>query len=465
MSTSRTSFASFAALTHVAIVLTAAALFVRPATGQSSPFASSPDRIPDVQSPATPSSTAQLPAQPVSGLPSSPAQTPAQNPVQTPVQSRKIETRVVEPSLKDDPEAYRSVLTPGHPFTGLLDVSTDTDGAVRGRPLALYELLGPNRSPQRRRALLYAYWELAGQIAEYNVYLSKEQSIRAWHQDYVQKGNAADGYYRRQIPLLEAASKLATQERTAAALAVARKQYALLVLRNPAALVPTVPVPVAPVPTDSVPGDSVSGAGPVQGDSMELPIPSDYPLTGTYTTHIDEMRVVSQEARMLDRLLTIGHQTVQARHAAAIASMEFLTAIMNNVNDSMMLNSLLALDKWVAGRKEMIAAVVDYNKLVADYTSETAPGTVGLYPLLRALIKLPDPKATSAVPPAATNTFDVGDSAPGTFRQGTEPVGNEGAQSLPDAGRMPPSSSPGGLGGGTPPADSPAQDWEAPPGF
>lgn len=291
---------------------------------------------------------------------------------------RSVPSKIPSPTEK--PEAYRSVLTKGHPLSGLLNYPLDPNAPVQGKPLALYELLDGDRSPQRRRQLLHAYWELVGSTAKYKLYSVREETVRIWHQDYARNAAQSD-FHRRRTPLLQAAQQRAVHQCEILALDVLEKQYALQTLRNPQFM--------------SQRSQDEDGE---RSERRDLPIPSDYPLDGAYLTRIDKMPTASTEARRLDRRLAIAHRAIHEHYAAAVASRAILRVIHERENADVF-DTLTAYDQSLAVEEKMVDAVVAYNKLIADYTSETIPAGIGLYPLLTALIKLPDPVSLSSSSP------------------------------------------------------------------
>lgn len=272
--------------------------------------------------------------------------------------------------LRRQPELLKSVAQPDHPFTPYFNPPRDPQSPIQGKPYHVAQLLDNVGNPAQRCILLENYWELAGLLAEYNMYYDAENRVGALYKDAertndIQKKSFLQGSYYLLQP-----------QRQAVELSFVKKQYELVERLR-----------------------SVKG---VSFAEDELPIPCDFPVFKQYETYADSL-AKTQRSRSVAKLIPIQHKIVEARIVGYGASDRLLQDAMRNpANASDLVESLKQRSRSYS---DLVAAVVDYNKMIARYTSETIGPGASSYQLIGALIKLP--KQTPETPPENRRTTDI----------------------------------------------------------
>ena len=307
--------------------------------------------IPEV---AIPDSRPQTPRQPQS-------QAPRQPQTQTPKPVPAAPEGLTNPPKQNIPDYMRSVSDPNHPFYQLRLSSqpVDPNCEIAGQSLTICEMLSSVRSPQARNLLLHEYWELSRNIAKYKIYNLHVDNVNGWLEKYPDEST------------LQSTAKLITAKRRSAELNVIKQQYKLAVLlRNHGIYRP------------------VTFAS--EGNSERLPIPVDYPVTGTYDSSINEMvkhRQLSSRALFLGKTLPIQQQLIESKTEEFAAENEIFTGLANSqqktIEDLLQARNQLTV-AYIAAADE----IIDYNNDIADYVCETVGPELSGRDLLSKLILL-----------------------------------------------------------------------------
>ena len=237
----------------------------------------------------------------------------------------------------------QSAPSPGHPLMGYLETPKDPNSLIQGKPFSIAQLLEGVRGVPARRQLLQAYWELAGKLAEYNCRFQAEQQAGG-------PSAPRDAKINQTVHLLR-------QQRRASEVEFVKKQWQLAELLR------------------RTKGTAVT--------EENLPIPTDYPLFKKYETHSDKI-ARTDRSRYVGRMIPIQEQLVQSRHHACRGTFEMLNSI---PPDSQQL--LLMLNQRTEAFLGMTEAIVEYNKMIAEYASETIGPEISRYRFVGALIELP----------------------------------------------------------------------------
>lgn len=260
----------------------------------------------------------------------------------------EIPTSPTAAQLQQNPKLLQSVPSPGHPLVGYLEPPDAAQSMVRGKTLTVAELLDGVKNASSRRRLLQTYWDLMGILAEYNCRVQAERQAGG-------PNAPRDAGIRQTVSILQ-------QQRKAAEIDFVKKQWELAELMR------------------QHKGVSVA--------ETELPIPSDYPLVRRYETHADKI-ARTERSRYVGRMIPIQEQLLQARHRACVDTFEMFR---NIPTDSQQL--LIMFNQRTEAFLGMSDAIVEYNRMIADYASETIGPGVSQYQLVGALIELPKSDST-----------------------------------------------------------------------
>lgn len=302
-----------------------------------------------------------------------------------------------EPSfeqLKQTPNLLRSVADPKHPFAGYFEVPKAPVSKIRGESLSIANLLDGVGSPQARSKLLEKYWELTGLMVQYNVRMDSDRFIRQM------MGQA--GADRN---LMSSASSLAQQRCRVAELEFSKTQLQLAELLKQAK------------------GMSFS--------DDNLPIPCDYPIYKKYETYLDRI-AVTEKAKYLGRMIPIQEQLLATQRAGCEAA----AAMLQNSMQSNPRDLVWYLNQRTTAFCDMIDAVIDYNKLIAEYTSETIGPGVSQYRLVGAVIELPNYTSTIRQSSESDQPIQTATPIPNYFGSVTQ--GSEAGSDVAVSANVPP---------------------------
>lgn len=271
--------------------------------------------------------------------------------VKSPVQTTTTHLVTSEPSyeqLKQTPNLLRSIADPKHPFAGYFESPKVPISQIKGESLSVAQLLEGVGGPQSRSRLLEKYWELTGLMVQYNVRMDSERFIRQMLD--------RTGVDRN---LMSSALVFAQQRCRAVELEFSKTQLQLAELLK------------------QTKGMSFS--------DENLPIPCDYPIYKKYETYLDRI-ALTEKAKYLGRMIPIQEQLIGTQRAGCEAA----AAMLQNSIQSNSRDLVFYLDQRTAAFCDMINAVIDYNKQIAEYTSETVGSGVSQYRLIGAVIELPN---------------------------------------------------------------------------
>ena len=229
-----------------------------------------------------------------------------------------------------------------HPFRQYWGVPSDPQTTITGSPITVAELLAGTWSPMARTHLLQAYWELSGLLAIYHFRLETER--------------LASGTMGQQQDMMT----LLREQRRTAEIEFIRQQWVLAELLT-------------------------QHKGQTLRES-ELPIPVDHPLYPKYQTHA-EILARTERSRHLGRMIPIQERLIETKNGTWRAASEMIPSASQPFFVVSTHRTMAFLD--------LTRAIVDYNKMIAEYVMETIPSNVSQQQLVGAVVRLP---RTDAVP-------------------------------------------------------------------
>ena len=244
----------------------------------------------------------------------------------TGTQFPSAQSQPYQPPLRQQRTPQREVaVSADHPFQQYWGVPNDLQTKIVGKPMTVAELLAGTRSPVVRGQLLRAYWELSGLLAIYHFRCETERLV----------SGAAERQQDGMMALLQ-------EQRRTAEMEFIKQQWNLAEL-------------------------SKRCKGRPFRES-ELPIPADFPLYPRYQTYADKI-AWSERTQYLGRMIPIQEQLIESKNGTwrAAAGMD--------VNQRTM--AFLDLTK----------AIIEYNKMIAEYALETIPPNVSHQELVRAVVR------------------------------------------------------------------------------
>ncbi len=218
---------------------------------------------------------------------------------------------------------------------------------------------------------MHAYWELAGEIAKYKILYFKETQISSWVRIVLNNRETNSARTR----LFQSAEKWANEERKTAELQVLIKQNELAALQ-----------------------DRQKGYGQVvfanEPQNRPLPIPCDFPLVVPYNTQANQMvqyRQLTTKALSLDKRLPLQQRLIVSKTGAVAAGEEYLNELCSSEAPTDMATTdalIFTLGQTVVLRCELVDEIVEYNREIADYVTETISPEISGRRLLAMLIQL-----------------------------------------------------------------------------
>ncbi len=248
-------------------------------------------------------------------------------------------------------------------------LSTPPAGALLGRPLTLAEGLASANDRTRQLQVVRAYWRLAGALGVYRAHYQAAEELR------------------RLTPRPAEIAPLRTAQNAAmVALEESRK--------------------IASGSQQELAEVAVLSA------NLPLPLPADLPHVGPYRTNFDEvyaMRNVSPRARLLHRMLPLGHQAIDARAQAVVTADDAFQALLDAYASGQAdLSAVLAsLTELTEQRLALATDVVEYNDRIAEYalavvsTPMSGPSLVPLLIKTAADSRAAPGRASGAMAPAS----------------------------------------------------------------
>jgi hypothetical protein len=263
--------------------------------------------------------------------------------------------------LPNRSENLRSVVDSNHPFVRYFALPKESQSLIKGQPYTIAQLLEGTKTSSSRRRLLQTYWELTGLLAEYNIRCEAER-LSGSRQD-MQQNFVTD---------------LLQQQRRSVEMEFVKKQWQLIGL--------------------------LQHFKKISVSEKEFPIPCDYPLFKRYETFADKIARTAR-SQYLGHLIPVQEQLIDARHRSCMIIFEMLQNIPQDTRQL-----LEVLNQRTTAFLELVEAVIDYNKMIAEYTSETIPPEVNGVRLVGALIELPkinSPKPNSSIPSAPMSNLQT----------------------------------------------------------
>ena len=241
-----------------------------------------------------------------------------------------------------------------HPFRQYWGTPNDPLTKITGKPMTVAELFAGTRSPTVRSQLLQAYWELSGLLAVYHFRCETET---------LASGTA--GQQQDMMTLLREQRRTAEVEFTKQqwVLAELLKQYKGRTLRE-----------------------------------SELPIPADYPLYPKYQTYANKI-ARSERTQYLARMIPIQEQLIESKNGTWKAA----AGMAPNASQPFFVVSSQRTMAFL----DLTTAIVDYNKMIAEYALETIHPNVSANQLLGAVVRLPRGTTNQTQPPALQTTFQT----------------------------------------------------------
>lgn len=232
---------------------------------------------------------------------------------------------------------------------------------ITGTPLPLKDFLTGAGSSAMRYRHLCAYWSCAEKLAQYNIALLHANDVDSCINRYKGQPPASA------LPLLQSAQLLAAQRVKEAE---SEFVYTQFVFAN-----------------QYLGGEQkLLRENYYKSTSEErqkiltsiLVIPSDIPTSAPYNTRMDEIgkaRSLSGIARTLGMTLPLQYEVVRNRIEESNQTYNNLLVLFRqqNASDEQILS---ALDRATQARYDMIEAVIEYNRMIAGYTSETVSNSV-----------------------------------------------------------------------------------------
>ena len=221
-----------------------------------------------------------------------------------------------------------------HPFARYWGVPNEPQSKIVGKPMTVAELFAGTRSTLARRQLLQAYWELSGLLAIYHFRLENERL-------------ATESQQENMFTLLH-------EQRRTAEVEFIRQQWVLAGLLN-----------------------QYKGR-PLR--ESELPIPSDFPLYPRYETFADQI-AWSERTQYLGRMIPIQEQLIETKHN----TWNIASAMTQSASQPLFVVSTQRAMAFL----DLTKAIVEYNKMIAEYALETIPPNVSTQQLVAAVVRLP----------------------------------------------------------------------------
>ena len=273
-----------------------------------------------------------------------------------------------------------SMVSTEHPFRQYWGVPNDPQAKMTGKAMTVTELLAGTRSPLVRCQLLQAYWELGGLLAVYHFRCETERLA------------SGAGGAENMLALLQ-------EQRRTSELEFIKQQWALAALLK------------------QYKGHTIR--------ESELPIPADYPLYPRYQTYAEKF-ARTERTQYLGRMIPIQEQLIESKNG--------IWKVASAMSQSSSQPFIMILNQRTTAFLDLTGAVIEYNKMIAEYATETIPPNVNPQQLVAAVVRLPksggvpvqsqttQPTSMTAQPEIALTSYDVpvGFSAPSVERIGSE---------------------------------------------
>jgi len=254
-----------------------------------------------------------------------------------PVQPQVQQPQVLQQLQRRGPQRGRTATNTEHPFRQYWGVPNDPQTKITGKPMTVAELFTNTRSAMVRCQLLQAYWELSGLLAIYHFRCETETLA----------GGAAGMQQEGMMTLLR-------EQRRTAEVEFIKQQWVLAELLN-------------------------QYKGRTLRES-ELPIPADYPLYPRYQTFADQI-ARTKRTQYLGRMIPVQEQLIETKNDTWKAASEMIPSASQPFFAVSNQRTMAFLD--------LTQAVIEYNKMIAEYALETIPPNVSQHQLVGAVVRLP----------------------------------------------------------------------------
>ena len=237
-----------------------------------------------------------------------------------------------------------TVINTDHPFQQYWGVPNDPQTKIIGKPLTVTELLAGTCSSSARCPLLQVYWELSGLLAIYHFRCETERLAMGAQQENMMT--------------------LLREQRSTAELEFIKQQWVLAGLLKQH-----------------------------KGYSLQestLPIPIDYPLYPRYQTFASKI-ARTDRTQYLARMIPIQEQLIESKNET------WKAASMMGQSASQPFFSLS--QQRTMAFLDLTTAIIEYNKMIAEYALETIPANVSPQQFVGAVIRLPKENALPTQPP------------------------------------------------------------------
>ena len=216
---------------------------------------------------------------------------------------------------------------------------------ITGKPMTVAELFAGTRSSAVRTRLLQTYWELSGLLAIYHFRCEAER-----------QASGAAGQQQDMMALLR-------EQRRTAEMEFIKQQWRLAELLR------------------QYKGRTLQAS--------ELPIPADYPLYPRYQTHADRI-ARTERTRYLGRMIPIQEQLIETKNGSWQAASSMVPSASQPF--------FVVSNQRTMAFLDLTRAIVDYNKMIAEYALETIPPNVSPQQLVGAVVRLPRSNAVLEQP-------------------------------------------------------------------
>ncbi|MDR0327888.1 MAG: hypothetical protein LBI05_06290 [Planctomycetaceae bacterium] len=274
------------------------------------------------------------------------------SPIQSPVQS-SYSVEHQRPAYQQTPREMVSAVNADHPFRQYWGMPNDPQAKITGKPMTVAELFANTRSSAVRCQLLQAYWELSGLLAVYHFRCETERLATG-------AGAQQDG-----------TMTLLREQRRTAELEFIKQQWVLAELLK-----------------------QCKGRSPRE---MELPIPADFPLYPRYQTFADKI-ARSERTQYLGRMIPIQEQLIESKNDTWKAA--------SGMASSASQPFFVVSSQRTTAFLDLTQAIIEYNKMIAEYALETIPPNVSQRQLVGAVVRTSNVTVSpvqSQVSPMATS--------------------------------------------------------------
>ena len=242
-----------------------------------------------------------------------------------------------------------------HPFRQYWGMAIDPQTKIVGKPMTVAQLLADTRSSAVRYQLLQAYWDLSGLLAIYHFRCESERLA-----------TGASGAQQ------EGMTALLREQRRTAEVEFIRQQWVLAEL--------------------------VKQSKGRKIQESELPIPVDYPLYPRYQTFADQI-ARSNRTQYLGRMIPIQEQLIESKNGTWKAA--------SQMTQSASQPFFMVVNQRTAAFLDLTHAIVEYNKMIAEYALETIPPNSIQKQLVGAIVRQPDGNASPPQQPSQMATGAV----------------------------------------------------------